>query len=310
MFLRIENKKGLPLVAGALFAVLLMAVPAGAGFAQNNYGGYNGGGTTTSLNDRLNQIETQIQTLSSTVYRGGPPPTASSGGAPMPTGAAAADIETRLSAIEDQLKSLTGQVEQANHAAQDAQDRLNKLQADYDARLGALEHGGAAPAAHADASSFYNAQANASAGASTPDIPKTLGTLSSAGADSADALYESAFADVRDAHYDAAEGKLKQFLAKYPSHALAGNAGYWLAETYYVRADYKQAAKAFAQNYQDYPKGPKAADSLLKLGKALAKMGKKDDACLSLLQLKKDFPSNAVPANRAAVQEMKQIGCS
>jgi tol-pal system protein YbgF len=308
MLLRMKCRKGLPLVAGALFAVLL-AGQARAGYAQN---GYNAGYGNPAMEDRLNQLETQIQTLSRTVYRGAPPPPSGAPVSAAPTGAAAADIDARLGALEEQLRTMNGQIEQANHAAQDAQDRLAKLQADYDSRFGALEHGGAsAPAAHGAASSSPSYESHASAVDRPKPPEKTLGTLSSSGStDTADTLYESAFADVQDAHYDTAETKFKQFLSKYPANTLAGNAGYWLAETYYVRADYKQAAKAFAQNYQDYPKGSKASDSLLKLGKSLAKMGKKDDACLSFQQLKKEFPSSAVPANRVAVQEMKQLNCS
>ena len=138
----------------------------------------------------------------------------------------------------------------------------------------------------------------------------SLGTLSTApGTDSAQALYDDAFNDIRNAKYESAETKFRKFMSEYPSNPLASNAQYWLGETFYVRGDYPQSAKMFAQGYQDYPKGPKAPDSLLKLGLSLAKMEKKDDACLSFQQLKKDFPDESVPANRRASQEMKQLGC-
>ena len=39
-----------------------------------------------------------------------------------------------------------------------------------------------------------------------------------------------------------------------PDHALAANAAYWLAETYYVRKNYAAAAAAFARNYRTYGK--------------------------------------------------------
>ena len=103
--------------------------------------------------------------------------------------------------------------------------------------------------------------------------------------------------------------KFTDFMGKYSTHPLAANAQYWLAETYYVRGDYRQAAKMFAQGYQDYPQGPKSADCLLKLGLSLAKLGRKDDACLSLQQLQKEFPGEANPAKRRGQQEMQQLGC-
>src|SRR3546814_19535879 len=50
---------------------------------------------------------------------------------------------------------------------------------------------------------------------------------------------------------------------------------YWLGETYYVRQRYQDAAVAFLEGYQKYPKSPKAADNLLKLGMALGPVGQK-----------------------------------
>jgi tol-pal system protein YbgF len=282
-------------MAGALFA-LLLAAPATAGYAQSGYGG--------AANSRLDELENQIQTLSRSVYRGAPPPA----GMAAPAASGGADYD-RLNQLEQQVRTLTGQIEQAQHTAQEAQNRLDRLQADYDSRLQQLEHGGAvAPAA--TTSAVAPAPAAPSAG---PEVERVLGTMSSTGTPAADtpgALYESAFADVRDGRYDQAEAKFRDFLGKYPRNTLAGNAQYWMAETYYVRADYKKAAKAFAQGYQEYPKGAKAADSLLKLGLSLSKMGRKDDACLSLQQLRKEFPGESVPAARRAASEMKTIGCA
>lgn len=122
-------------------------------------------------------------------------------------------------------------------------------------------------------------------------------------------MYDSAFSDIRESKYEAAEGKLSRFMSMYPSHALAPNAQYWLAETYYVRGEYAQAARMFAQGYQDYPKGPKAGDSLLKLGLSLAQLGKKEDACLSYQQLKKEFGGVKNTVTSRADQEIKRLGC-
>jgi TolA-binding protein len=48
---------------------------------------------------------------------------------------------------------------------------------------------------------------------------------------------------------------------------------------------------------------------LLKLGLSLAKIDKKEDACLSLRQLQKEFPGETTPAAKRAVQEMKALNC-
>src|SRR5262249_54094221 len=87
--------------------------------------------------------------------------------------------------------------------------------------------------------------------------------------------------------YTCAEAALRAFVAQHPNDPLAGNAQYWLGETYYVRKDYRQAAVAFAEGYQKYPTNSKAPDNLLKLGLALAQIGEKADACEALSQLGK-----------------------
>ena len=74
---------------------------------------------------------------------------------------------------------------------------------------------------------------------------------------------------------------------------LAGNAQYWLGETYYVRKDYENAATAFALGYQKYPKSAKAADDLLKLGMSLGNLGKKPDACTRLRAARPRLPDRA-----------------
>jgi tol-pal system protein YbgF len=78
---------------------------------------------------------------------------------------------------------------------------------------------------------------------------------------------------------------------------LAGDAQYWLGETYYMRGQYKNAADSFLKGYQNYKSGQKAPDTLLKLGMALAELGQKDAACSTFGELKAKYP--AAPAHIA-----------
>lgn len=319
-------KAGLLFVSGALL-LGLMTAPASAGFAQNSNGGYaqnsdagyaTSQGDMTQLIGRINQLDNQVQTLSRSLYRGGKAP-AGFESAPVSGGGAALSLyEDRIGALEEQQRSMTGQIERLSYDVEQMKTRLEKSLADYDLRLRQIEQGGAgivspgAPSAGTilkPASPFSQQQPELTGDLYASDAPHTLGTLSSAGKSAADVLYERAFADIRDARYDSAAENLKKFMSDYPTHQLASNAQYWLGETYYVQGDHKQAAKMFAQGYQNYPKGAKASDSLLKLGLSLSKMGKKDDACLSFSQLKKEFPGDTTPANRRAAQEMQQLGC-
>ncbi len=301
-------KTGLLFISGALL-LGFMAAPAKAGFAQNT-------SDMSQLMGRINQLENQVQTLSRSVYRGGTLPPPAVGETPSLSGGALAQYEDRIGSLELQQRNMTGQLEQLTYDIGQMKIQLDKALADYDLRLQQLERGGAPasalPSATPDGAVLKPAgapqQAELTGNLYTGDS-RSLGTLSSAGKSAADVLYEQAFTDIRNAKYESAASALQKFMSDYAAHPLAPNAQYWLGETYYVRGDYKQAAKQFAQGYQNYPKGAKAADSLLKLGLSLSKLNKKDDACLSFQQLKKEFPGETTPANRRATQEMQSLGC-
>lgn len=309
-------KTGLLLSAGALF---LFSVPASAGFGSN-------GDDNAQLMSRINQLENQVQTLSRAVYKGEsrPLPMAGNRNAGVPAGVVMSDddmvsgggassggmgggYDERINQLEASIRHLTGQVEQMGYDIQ----QLKKRSASNDSAA-SYQQQAYQQTAQPPRSDYNRAPANTQT-ATGGDQPrgKLLGTLSSSGnaTDTPGGLYDDAFNDIRDARYDQAAEKFQRFLKTYPSHALAANAQYWLAETYYVRQDYKQGARLFAQNYQDYPKSAKASASLLKLGLSLARLGKKDDACLTFAQLKKEFPGDQTPEVQRAQREIDQLNC-
>ena len=80
---------------------------------------------------------------------------------------------------------------------------------------------------------------------------------------------------------------------------MAGNAQYWLGETYYARGKYMEAASAFAEGYKRYPKSAKTPDALLKLGMSLARADQKQNACVALAKLGEEFPQAAASVTSA-----------
>jgi tol-pal system protein YbgF len=124
-----------------------------------------------------------------------------------------------------------------------------------------------------------------------------------------DEQYQYAFGLLRQANYVEAEQALRAFIERNPTSPLAGNAQYWLGETYYVRGDYQNAAVAFAEGYQKYPDSGKAPDNLLKLGMSLGEIGAKNDACTALSQLDKQFPGAPANIKERAARERQRLGC-
>ena len=121
--------------------------------------------------------------------------------------------------------------------------------------------------------------------------------------------YNYAFGLLRQANYDKAELALQEFVKLHPQETLVGNARYWLGETFYVRAAYVQAAEVFLEGYQADPKGPKAPDSLLKLGMSLAGLDKKREACAAFDKLTKDFPKISAGIRNTVKREKQKNSC-
>ncbi len=121
--------------------------------------------------------------------------------------------------------------------------------------------------------------------------------------------YDFAFEFLKRQDYPKAEASLRDFLKRHPKDPLAGNAQYWLGETYYVRGDFQQAAVEFMAGYQNYPKTNKAPDNLLKLGMSMAKLDQSQGACTALGRLTKDYPDAPADLLKAARGERTRLKC-
>lgn len=370
------------IVPFARFVVRFVAVAVAAGvvFAAAAPATAQDRGT---FSNRLDRLERDIQTLNRMM----------AGKPPLPGDAAAlsttsteddaarqslARIDVRITGLENDLRAATGRVEDVNFQLTQIQRRLDKLVADVDFRLSALEKGRAATAAPATADSPSAAEAPMPA--MPGDLPQpapgsgTLGTLSgqdlaranvqapapaasttapaalpaqtpfataapvappvppraapnppaiTAAAPSASAApnpgvlpegsvkdqYTYAFGFLRQNKFEEAEAALKAFVAAHPKDELAGNARYWLGETYYVRREYVKAAEMFLEGYQNSPTGNKAPDTLLKLGMSLSNLDKKREACATLAKLSKDFPDAPNSILTLAGREREKNGC-
>lgn len=122
-------------------------------------------------------------------------------------------------------------------------------------------------------------------------------------------LYEQAYGYLLQKDYAAAESGFEDFLKRHSSHQLAGNAQYWLGETYYVRGQFRAAAAAFLKGYQTYARSPKAPECLLKLAMSLSRLGQKDAACSSFSELNTKYPNPPAHVKSIAQTERQRSGC-
>lgn len=122
--------------------------------------------------------------------------------------------------------------------------------------------------------------------------------------------YDYAFDFLKRQDYARAEAAFREFMKRYPKDALAGNAQYWLGETYYVRNDLQKSVIEFMNGYQNYPKSNKAPDNLLKLGMSLSRLGQTKEACTALGRLTKEYPDAGEQIRRSAQQERQRLKCA
>ena len=121
--------------------------------------------------------------------------------------------------------------------------------------------------------------------------------------------YEFATSFLKVGDYNTAERAFKEFVDTNPNHELAGNAQYWYAETFRIRQLYTDAASAYLEGYQKYPKSTKGPINLLRLGVSLVQIGEKDQGCLMITGVKKQYPKAKQSVLQKAKYEEKKFEC-
>lgn len=306
------DRRPMKSVFACVAAVALVGVPlivAGTALAQS------GDMDPRAVANRLDRIEREISDLQRQTYSGG-----GSSGAPvvMDSGASTADLQARVVELEEQVRDLTGRLEEANHRTETLRRNLDAFQQDVDLRF--QDAAGGSPAAGSGAAgSGEGAGAQSSVGpSSSATAAPAVGEASGASAGSAPSLlpngtpetqYEFAIDLMKRGQYDKARAAFQEFLQIHPKNALAGNAQYWLGETYYAQNDYKRAGDAFLTGYTTYASSSKAPDSLLKLGMSLAALDNKDAACTVWGELGSKFPQASPSVVARAKLERQKAGC-
>ena len=245
------------------------------------------------------------------------------------------DVLTRhllkLSEIENQFQELTNKFEEINFKLDKLSNRMSKVQADNQIRFQDLEN-----VVSSDSTTnkltkkTNNEQMEVLPGSSQP---QDLGSISYKDTatnetsqktnsvdstalvvtetfqaeekilpnESPDKQYQFATSFLKVGDYSTAERAFREFVDTNPEHNLAGNAQYWYAETFRIRQLYTDAASAYLEGYQRYPKGEKAPINLLKLGVSMVQIGEKDQGCKMINGVEEQYPE----ANQSVIQKAK-----
>lgn len=246
----------------------------------------------------------------------------------------------KLSEIENQFRDLTNKFEEINFKLDKLSNRLTKLQSDNQLRfeqvektMGNVVSSGAAnltenisnenkvlpgtsepqdlgSISYKDMTTSETTQQTQSVDSTSTVVLETVESIEKLlPEDSPENQYEFATSFLKVGDYNTAERALKEFVLTNPNHQLAGNAQYWFAETFRIRQLYVDAASAYLEGYQKYPKSEKAPDNLLKLGVSLVQIGEKDQGCMMITSLEKEYPEASQSILQKAKYEEKKFEC-
>ena len=249
------------------------------------------------------------------------------------------DVLTRhllkLSEVEDQFRELTNKFEEINFKLDKLSTRVSKIQADNQIRFQDIEtnisSGNISSVENQLSSKPKTDEQKVLPGSSQP---QDLGTISYKDTETnetsqqiqsvdttasivtetfqseekilpqdlnAEEQYEFATSFLKVGDYSTAERAFREFVLSNSDHELAGSAQYWYAETFRIRQLYTDAASAYLEGYQKYPKGKKAPINLLKLGVSMVQIGEKDQGCKMINGVELQYPN----ANQSVIQKAK-----
>jgi len=282
----------------------------------------------------LEKVQKDIKTLEKAVYSGSANNN-SLASSELSGNNNSEDVLTRhllkLSEIENQFQEMTNKFEEINFKLDKLSNRLSKVQADNQLRFQNLESltpndgknkkltkktknnneeilpGSSQPQdlgsiSYKDTNSNETSQKTQSIETTSTIVTETFQAEEKIlPNESADKQYEFATSFLKVGDYSTAERAFREFVQTNPEHDLAGNAQYWYAETFRIRQLYTDAASAYLEGYQKYPKGDKAPINLLKLGVSMVQIGEKDQGCKMINGVEKQYPK----ANQSVLQKAK-----
>ncbi len=293
-----------------------------------------------NIYETLEIIKKDLKTLERAVYSGSVEiETVTNSNSTLEIVSNSEDVLTRhllkLSEIEDQFRQLTNNFEEINFKIDKLSNRLSKIQADNQIRFQDIESS-IASGMTTDGSSKLSSKPKTDENKILPGSsqPQDLGSISYKDTEtvdtsqqiqsvettasivtetfqsedkilpqdvSADKQYEFATSFLKVGDYSTAERAFREFVLSNTDHELAGSAQYWYAETFRIRQLYTDAASAYLEGYQKYPKGKKAPINLLKLGVSMVQIGEKDQGCKMINGVEMQYPN----ANQSVIQKAK-----
>lgn len=270
-----------------LIGLLLIGVVATPAHAQRD-----------PVEQRVNRLEQEMRAVQRRVFPDGRAqfvepeirPQAPAGPGGVPAGDAISNLNSRVDALESQLRSLTGQIEEQDNRTRQLEREIGRLRADLEGRLDRLEQQGTpapiAPPPIAPPTRPGRDPAPAPAPATPVPAAPAAGVP-----DDPEEAYNIGFRLWDAGQHAEAQRALEAAAARHPNTRWTS----WMRNLQGRAAlDAGQpatAARILLANYQDNPRGERAADSLYFLGQALTRVNRRPEACRVYDQLAQEYPN-------------------
>jgi tol-pal system protein YbgF len=150
-------------------------------------------------------------------------------------------------------------------------------------------------------------------GKGPPPVPATTGPMivgsGVAMLDQPREQFNAALQAFQAGQYPEAEAGFKAFLTANPAHRLTPDAIFYIGETYLQRSRPREAAEQFLKVTTDYSKSSRAPESMVRLGQTLAALGNSDQACATLGEFGKRYPTASASVKKLAEHESAKDHC-
>ena len=290
-----------------LIAAMFLAGTAGPALAQR----------AESVEQRIERLEQQLRAVQRRVFPGGraqfvePEISAETSRpvVPQQTNDALSNLSSRVDALEAQLRSLTGQVEEQGFRTRQLEQQIGQLRTDFEARFDRLEpapRDSSAPAESSAPPAGERAETSeARPGEAAAEPPAQAAP---AAGETAEQAYNAGFRLWNSQRYAEAQQALEAAATRFPNTRWTSWMRNLQGRAYLDDGKPATAARIFLANYQDNPQGERAADSLYYLGEALTRLNRRPEACRVYSELEQVYPNmrgslrEGLPRARAAAR--------
>jgi tol-pal system protein YbgF len=203
------------------------------------------------------------------------------------------DLQSRIDALNTEIRNLRGQNEEATHGLQDAEKRQKDFYVDLDTRLRHFE---------SVEEAAKEAAAKEAAAAKTPVAPVSVDSADPVPEDRA---FEAGYGLFKAGSYANAAMAFQDFVKKFPDSARVPDANYWLGNAQLAMKDYKNALDTYQGYLKDFPETPKSADVMYGIARCQQGLKRFIAARKTLKKLVAKYP-----ASEAAAKAKKLLAAS